>query len=87
VGFTARGVVLTNQYIHPDGYLMTGLGRIVGDGRGVLRLESITRQVQGVDETTMAKREAQDRKAAEKRRAAKERAKAKAKAAKLRGVN
>lgn len=41
----SRGIVLTNQYVHPDGYLSHGLGRIVGEGRGVLRLESIKRIV------------------------------------------
>jgi hypothetical protein len=38
-----RGVVLSNKYVHPEGYLHKGMGRIVGDGRGVLRLESIKR--------------------------------------------
>lgn len=40
-----RGIVMKNQYIHPEGYLHAGMGRIVGDGRGLLRLESITRSV------------------------------------------
>lgn len=40
-----RGIVLANKYIHPDGYLSKGMGRIVGEGRGVLRLESIKRIV------------------------------------------
>jgi hypothetical protein len=31
------------KYIHPDGYLHEGMGRIVGEGRGILRLESIRR--------------------------------------------
>lgn len=39
-----RGVVTASQYKHPDGYLLEGLGRIVGEGRGVLRLASITRE-------------------------------------------
>lgn len=38
-----RGSVLTSRYNHPDGYLTKGLGRITGDGRGVLRLEAIRR--------------------------------------------
>lgn len=42
---TSRGVVLRNQYIHPEGYLSKGMGRIVGEGRGVLRLEAIKRIV------------------------------------------
>lgn len=31
------------SYQHPEGYLHAGMGRIVGEGRGVLRLESIKR--------------------------------------------
>lgn len=42
---TARGVVFSNKYVHPEGYLHKGMGRIVGDGRGLLRLESIRRIV------------------------------------------
>lgn len=43
---SARGVVLRNNYVHPDGYLSpAGMGRIVGEGRGALRLESIKRIV------------------------------------------
>lgn len=42
---SSKGVVLRNQYVHPDGYLSQGIGRIVGEGRGVLRLESIKRIV------------------------------------------
>lgn len=40
-----RGMVLTNKYIHPEGYLHEGMGRIVGEGRGLLRLESLKRLV------------------------------------------
>lgn len=40
---SSTGMVLTNQYIHPEGYLSEGIGRIVGEGRGILRLESIMR--------------------------------------------
>lgn len=40
-----RGIVLASRYEHPEGYLSHGLGRIVGEGRGVLRLESIKRIV------------------------------------------
>lgn len=42
---SSRGVVLVNKYIHPEGYLHKGMGRIVGEGRGLLRLESIKRIV------------------------------------------
>lgn len=31
------------KYEHPEGYLHAGMGRIVGEGRGLLRLESIKR--------------------------------------------
>lgn len=40
---TAWGIVMKSKYIFPDGYISKGLGRIVGDGRGILRLESIKR--------------------------------------------
>lgn len=40
---SATGLVETNKYIHPEGYLHKGMGRIVGEGRGVLRLESLKR--------------------------------------------
>lgn len=40
-----HGMILSNRYVHPEGYLMEGLGRIVGDGRGVLRLASLKRTV------------------------------------------
>ena len=39
-----RGAVMSNQYIYPEGYSCE-FGRIVGDGRGMLRLESIKRIV------------------------------------------
>lgn len=38
-----RGMVLTNKYIYPEGYQSENIGRIVGEGRGLLRLESIKR--------------------------------------------
>lgn len=37
------GHVVSSQYRHPDGYLHKGLGRISGEGRDVLRLESLQR--------------------------------------------
>lgn len=40
---SSRGMVVSNKYIHPDGYLHKGFGRIVGEGRGLLRLESLKR--------------------------------------------
>lgn len=40
-----RGTQLRSSYRYADGYLMEGLGRIVGDGRDALRLASITRSI------------------------------------------
>jgi hypothetical protein len=48
-GISSRGLVLSNRYEHPDGYLVQGIGHIVGEGRGVLRLESIKRIVAQVE--------------------------------------
>lgn len=42
---TGAGMVQTNKYIYPDGYQAKGLGRIVGEGRGILRIASITRVI------------------------------------------
>lgn len=43
---TSRGVVMVNRYEYPEGYQAEkGMGRIVGEGRGLLRLESIKRIV------------------------------------------
>lgn len=42
-----KGTVLTNQYAYPEGYLHAGMGRIAGDGRDMLRLESVLRSTQG----------------------------------------
>lgn len=36
------------KYVHPEGYLMEGLGRIVGEGRGLLRLESLRRTLEDI---------------------------------------
>lgn len=46
----SRGMIMSNQYIHPEGYLTEGIGRIVGEGRGLLRLESISRVLAPLDE-------------------------------------
>lgn len=40
---SSTGAVLGGHYKYPDGYVHEGLGRIVGEGRDALRLESITR--------------------------------------------
>lgn len=43
---TASGAVLKSKYDHPEGYnAPKGMGRISGEGRNVLRLESIKRIV------------------------------------------
>lgn len=42
---SSHGIIVKSHYEHPEGYLSKGMGRIVGDGRGVLRLESIKRIV------------------------------------------
>lgn len=55
---SARGVVVKNSYIHPEGYLHKGMGRIAGDARGAMRLVSLKRQVKRVDEKTKSKRKA-----------------------------
>lgn len=39
----SRGMILSNKYVYPEGYQVEGLGRIVGEGRGVLRLQSLVR--------------------------------------------
>lgn len=40
---TSTGAKVSGHYVYPDGYLHEGLGRIVGNGRDALRLESLTR--------------------------------------------
>lgn len=40
----SRGMLLgSTQYEHPEGYLLKGLGNIRGEGRGIVRLASITK--------------------------------------------
>lgn len=43
---TSYGAVISSQYIYPDGYQHKGFGRVIGDGRDALRLESIQRLVE-----------------------------------------
>jgi len=38
-----QGLIERSHYEHPEGYLSKGVGHIVGEGRGVLRLESMRR--------------------------------------------
>lgn len=40
-----KGAVLASHYEYPEGYLHAGMGRIAGDSKDVLRLESVTRLV------------------------------------------
>lgn len=42
-GISSRGLITGSRYEHPEGYLTNGIGHIVGEGRGVLRLASIER--------------------------------------------
>lgn len=49
---SGRGEILSTQYKHPDGYLHQGMGRIAGDGRGLLRLESIRRTIVNTERKT-----------------------------------
>lgn len=43
----SRGNVIgKSSPVYPDGYLAKGLGRIAGEGRGALRLESLNRLVE-----------------------------------------
>jgi len=37
------GAIMSSHYKHPPGYLHEGMGRIAGDGRDALRVESLTR--------------------------------------------
>lgn len=41
----ASGSKLGSHYKYPEGYTAQGIGRIVGEGRDALRLESLTRQI------------------------------------------
>lgn len=42
---TSTGAKVKGHYSYPEGYLHEGLGRIVGDGRDALRLESLSRSI------------------------------------------
>lgn len=44
------GAKLGSRYVYPEGYTAPdGMGRIVGEGRDALRLESLTRSIAAVD--------------------------------------
>lgn len=38
-------MVMRSWYTYPEGYLTKDIGRIVGEGRGVLRLASVLRTI------------------------------------------
>jgi hypothetical protein len=44
---SSSGAVLSSHYEYADGYLAEHLGRIVGEGRDSLRLESLVRSLDG----------------------------------------
>lgn len=44
---SSSGAVLTSHYEYADGYLAEHLGRIIGEARDSLRLESLTRSLDG----------------------------------------
>lgn len=45
---STRGAKLASHYVYPEGYTTDGLGRIVGEGRDALRVESITRTLTSI---------------------------------------
>jgi len=49
------GAVLGTQYEYPEGYTAEGIGRIMGEGRDALRLESLTRALSPADMRAMRK--------------------------------
>lgn len=50
---TRGGSIVSSHYVYPDGYIHEGLGRIVGDGRDALRLESLTRALDEAERTQL----------------------------------
>ena len=46
---SSTGMILSTQYKHPEGYLIHGVGQLVGEERGTLRLESVTRIIRDID--------------------------------------
>jgi hypothetical protein len=44
-----RGMVLRTWYTYPDGYLTEGVGRLIGEARGVLRLTSVLRTITKIE--------------------------------------
>lgn len=52
-----KGAVLSSHYEYPEGYLHEGMGRIAGEGRDALRLESVTRVVKRQEELAQRRRQ------------------------------
>lgn len=48
---TQVGAVLKNNYDYPDGYLVPNLGRLAGDSRNMVRLESVGRAIEAAGGT------------------------------------
>lgn len=44
---SSSGGILSSHYEYPDGYLHANLGRIIGEARDTLRLESLIRSLDG----------------------------------------
>ena len=51
---SSTGAKIKGHYVYPEDYLHAGLGRIVGDGRDALRLESLTRAITDSEERASA---------------------------------
>jgi len=45
------GAVLKNNYDYPDGYLVPKLGRLAGESRNMVRLESVSRAIEAAGGT------------------------------------
>lgn len=43
---SATGELLAQSYLYPEGYLAHRMGRIVGEGRDAVRLESVKRDIE-----------------------------------------
>lgn len=59
-----KGTVLSSHYEYPEGYLHAGMGRIAGEARDRLRLESVTRVVANTEKRKERRRSTKQRKAA-----------------------
>lgn len=48
-----KGEIISNSYSYVDGYQFRGLGRIVSEGKGLIRLETIERTLDGSHESML----------------------------------